>query len=148
MGALVLFIYLPGATHTIPAAEPPKEGFADEDTYIVLGQGQSTSSAKTLSQAEATAKQAARLDAQVRFAELVRRDGRACGQASELTADTKNIMGATKSHKVLHVQCSVITDEPPAQACKVWISIRAKGLKKIMDGLKPGAAGQALGCGE
>ena len=148
MGALVLFLYLPGVTHAIPAVEPPKEGFADEDTYIVSGQGQSTSNAKTPLQAEAAAKEMAQIDAQRKFAELVRSDGRACGQDSELTDEMKNIMGATRSHKVLHVQCSLITDKPPAQACKVWIAIRAKGLKKIMDGLKPGAAGQAVGCGQ
>lgn len=137
-----LFIAFAWKAHAISATHPPQEGFVDDDTYIASGTGKSPQGAKSQQAAEGLAKEAARLDAARKVASVSKREETSCGTASEgLTM--REILS---SHKALHAQCSLISDDPPAQECKVWIQIKKKGLKQLMATPADGR-GDAAGCG-
>lgn len=126
----------------IPAAQPPQEGFIDEDTYVGTGVGQSSKGAKSHQSAESLAKEAARVDAMQKLVPVLKRDEPACGNSGD-NDNSKDLQGMLRSHKLLHAQCSLLSDDPPAQECKVWIQIRMKGLRRIIESSegKPGRVG-------
>lgn len=139
------FAILIHQTYGIAATHPPQEGFIDDDTLVTTGSGNSAGGLKTHQQAETSAKEAARVDAMRKIANLSAGPEPACGVSAEYTQERKNLEGSVRSHKVLHAQCGLISDNPPAQECKVWIQIRMKGLKKILEAPKDDR-GQSAGC--
>lgn len=114
------------------AAAPEAEGFIDNDTLYVRGQGETKSFEKPLSAvaAEYVAKEEARINAGLRVPEICRGPVAACGGESRSTALGKQVQGEVKRTKPVHTECARLAGAEPRFSCVVWYKIKKKGLKQ------------------
>lgn len=114
-----------------PAA-PETEGFIDNDTLFVRGQGETKIFEKPLNPlaAEYAAKAEARIDAGLKVPEICRGPVAACGGASRSTALGKQLQDEVKRAKPVHTECIRLAAAEPRFSCEVWYKIQKKGLKR------------------
>lgn len=108
------------------------QGFRDDNTLAVIGNGVSKEGLKKPLQIEATAKESARIDAMSKVAEMCRGPMPAgCGvwEQSQFTnsAVAKDIAGRFKGTKPSKIRC---VPEGEMMSCRALFIIEKKGIKK------------------
>ncbi|WP_041948344.1 hypothetical protein [Turneriella parva] len=108
-----------------------QEGFDGDDVYIAVGEGTSKVGETRPVQKEASAKQAARIIAEARFADACIAPKSAGGHCREMTADLKEVMSLGRGAKVVGSECIEEAGSPGMLHCRVALKFTRKNLKTI-----------------
>ncbi len=108
-----------------------QEGFDGDDVYIAVGEGTSKVGETRPIQKDASAKRAARINAETRFADACIAPKSAGGHCREMTADLKEVMSLGSGAKVVGSECVEDAGAPGALQCRVALKFTRKTLKAI-----------------
>lgn len=125
LGILAIFV----AFSALAAGSIPEAGFEGDDAYVATGEGVSQSGIKGKINQEASAKHAARIEAERQFIEACTSSGAAGGGCRERTAEDTDLQGRTRSAKVTQSECKDLTENIGTYTCRLSIRIEMKGLR-------------------
>jgi len=108
-----------------------QEGFDGDDVYIAVGEGTSKVGETRPIQKDASAKRAARINAETRFADACIAPKSAGGHCREMTADLKEVMSMARGAKVVGSECIEEAGSRGMLQCRVALKFTRKNLKAI-----------------